>query len=559
MPDNVELAAKYYLHHFEYVVDFVETHYQSLLNAAECAFIARFRALSENARCLFVRLTNRRHRFFRIDKLHYPEIDALADCVSELQAVRLLESIDQRHVAQAGEILSIFTKPELMQLAKSFALPAKQLAKLDKSALLSFIIEKIDFISTIDRLQHDTSIIKVCCEHETEMLKFLFFGSRYKDMDQFIIRDLGHIRYEHFDAEQLTPYFTTRAQAENKLAIYQACEYFIELQKTASPETVFDEFISWIQRVERDLIYERTLDKLILRIGAWLEKNNQPESALSVYALTIKPPARERQVRILYKLKNFSEADRLCEKILADPVNSEERFFAEDFIQRRHRKKVIRSATRALRNAEKIILDKDYHRRVEAGVIDYFMARGYQGVHAENDFWRGLLGLLLWDILFDPAAGAIHNPLQRAPSDFYRADFLDNRRSAIESRLALIDDRTDFLAFIKQTVTEKWGMANPLVHWRRDLLPLLAAGCQRLTAVQIRAVLLEMALNLAGNAHGFPDLLIWNESCYFFAEVKSPNDQLSSQQLHWLQFFGKIDIPIRLIRIEWRNSTDVCQ
>jgi hypothetical protein len=37
-----------------------------------------------------------------------------------------------------------------------------------------------------------------------------------------------------------------------------------------------------------------------------------------------------------------------------------------------------------------------------------------------------------------------------------------------------------------------------------------------------------------------------------FIEVKSPNDHLSAIQYFWHDYFRQIDIPFRLIRVQWK-------
>jgi hypothetical protein len=50
-----------------------------------------------------------------------------------------------------------------------------------------------------------------------------------------------------------------------------------------------------------------------------------PDLALPVFRLTHEPPSRERQVRILHKIKNNEEAQALCEQI-SEPQNADEQF-----------------------------------------------------------------------------------------------------------------------------------------------------------------------------------------------------------------------------------------
>ena len=55
------------------------------------------------------------------------------------------------------------------------------------------------------------------------------------------------------------------------------------------------------------------------------------------------------------------------------------------------------------------------------------------------------------------------------------------------------------------------------------------------------------------NSAGFPDLFIWNEADYQFYEVKSSNDQLSAQQLFWLDFMASAKIKVDVLRVNYRD------
>ena len=72
MPED--LPEGYYLDNFEYLLDFVRTRYEDLLGDEEKQFCNRFFSLSDDARKLYVRLTNRKGSYFRVDKIIYAEI-----------------------------------------------------------------------------------------------------------------------------------------------------------------------------------------------------------------------------------------------------------------------------------------------------------------------------------------------------------------------------------------------------------------------------------------------------------------------------------------------------
>ena len=82
------LREGYYLDNFHTLLDHVEARYADLFASAERAFLADFRALDLAAQRLWVRLISRRGPCFRVDRLSYPEIGALADPIARLDAIR---------------------------------------------------------------------------------------------------------------------------------------------------------------------------------------------------------------------------------------------------------------------------------------------------------------------------------------------------------------------------------------------------------------------------------------------------------------------------------------
>ncbi len=47
-------------------------------------------------------------------------------------------------------------------------------------------------------------------------MKFLFFGNRYLDMTEFVMRDMGLVQFESHDDDKLVARFNTRKDAEDK-------------------------------------------------------------------------------------------------------------------------------------------------------------------------------------------------------------------------------------------------------------------------------------------------------------------------------------------------------
>ncbi len=564
--ERKELPPKYYLSYFQYLLDFVKNKYKAILISTEWDFLQAFDRLSEDEQCLFIRFTNRRGRFFKTDKLKYPEIAAISTTLRQLIDKGFLLKIDSQHQHWIGDILAIYNKTELLQLAQMLGLATKGKASLHKEALLDWLLENSRFDDILPWLNPETEaipqVIQVGYEAEVQMLKFLFFGSRYGDMSDFVVRDLGLMQYEQFDEDMLVPHFQTRAEAEDKLKVSLAKEdFFLMQEQHIDALEIYHWFLAWHEQHYAQLseIALPSYERLILRVATFLEKNKHPDQALAIYRYSVLPPSRERQVRLLHKQKNTPEALALCEQMLAEPQNADEQFFALDFTNKiqaiAEKKKAKKSVTTQLQQASSITLDKAWQRQVELGVINYYEQQHKKACFSENHLWRSLFGLLFWDIIFDTTTLAIHHPLQRSPSDLFKPHFFEKRKEKMEERLQILTDAEACNRYLHQTFFEKYGITNPLVDWYGGLFPILLALTEKLSPEQITAVMLEMAKNLRENIRGFPDLFVWDDGDYEFIEVKSPTDSLSNQQLYWLKFFETINLRARVLRITWRNES----
>jgi hypothetical protein len=553
--ERPELPPRYYLDYFDYVLDFVQKMYAPILNEAEEEFLRSYHALPEDARCLFIRFSNRRGSFFKVNSLAYNEINAIPEALTELIDNGFAEVLSRQHAPRATEVLQLFSKPELLLLTQSLAPvvpPPKSILKPD---LTRWLLHEYPFPVLLSALEAQEPVVKVGYEVEVMMMKFLFFGNRYADMTEFVVRDLGHVRFQSFAEEQLSVRFATRKDADDKLMISITGETFYQLRDELPPEEIYDWFMNWQGGLTDDLspVAQPAYRQLVLRVGAWLERKKLPEQALTVYQLTDHAPSRERRARLLHRLGDTEEALALCDDMQAHPQNADERFFALDFREKilNKKKRTTRRTTRAMHAAESVAIPLAYRYQVERGVMQHYREQGYQALFSENEPWRALFGLLFWDIIYDTNVQAIHHPLQRVPSDFFLPDFYFKRHSLLKARVLELGTREQIRAVVQRTYAEKLGTTNVLVSWYPELLETVLAVVALLTPVQLHTVLLEMAANLRENTRGFPDLLVWKEHEYAFVEVKSPTDHLSARQLHWQHFFADISISSKVLRVVW--------
>ncbi|WP_229206740.1 VRR-NUC domain-containing protein [Dyadobacter crusticola] len=551
----IDLPPKYYHDYFSYVLEFVRKRYAHLLNEKELGFLETYDRLSEDAQCLFIRFSNRSKSFFRVNSLSYSEITDLPAVLEELHDNGFIESICDAHEPRFGEIMELFTKPEHLhftRLLEPDVMPAKSIKKPD---LVRWLMHDYDFKTLCEIITTTEPVVKVTYEAEVMLMKFLFFGNRHADMTEFVIRDLGHVRFQSFDEQFLSIQFETRKEVDDTLTVSLMKETFDVIKNALPPEEVYDWFMNWYAGNGPGLASKAlpSFNLLILRIGAWLERKKMLSQALVIYQLTNDAPARERRVRLLYNLGEIEEALALCEEIAENPQNADERYFSLDFQERikNKKRKLVKRTTQALKDAAAIEVPITFRFQVEYGAIEYYRAQGYNAFFSENEPWRALFGLLFWDIIYDTNVQTIHNPLQRIPSDFFLPDFYFKRSAQLKERLEAASSREIIDELVSQTFKDKFGITNVLVPWYEGALEKVLTLTSLLSPEKIRAVMLEIALNLRENTRGFPDLLVWNENEYAFIEIKSPTDHLSSRQLHWQHFFAEHEVSSRIVRVNW--------
>ncbi len=552
------LQPRYYWTNFRYVLDLVRRLYSPLLTATETNFLDCFDALSLDAQCLYVRVSNRKGVFFRVNKLNYPEITDLAVALSELLGAGFLEPLHRQHQPLGRDVLDVFTKPDLLTYLPLEPDESRSLQKLKKEDVVQYVLDELDFGALVTGLTAQEAVVKVNFEVEVMLVKFLFFGNRGSDMTEFVMRDMGMMNFEQHDESKMTARFRTRKEVDDKLLISLTNERFYQLKEAETPpQEVYDWFLNWNEtRPNLATIAQPGYQKLVCRVGAYLERAKLPEQALVVYQLSDHVPARERRVRLLHKNGLTDEALALLDEIAVTPQNAEERYFAQDFREKilgtAAKKRPRKATTRFLSDAESLSIPAAYRHHVEAGVMNHYLAEGQDAAFTENYPWRGLFGLVFWDVIYDTNVAAIHHPLQRAPSDFYLPDFYFRREELLKKCLTDLATKDDWRRHVGRTYNAKFGITNVLVDWNDELLGLVNQLIDLLDLAQLRLILLEMARNVREHTRGFPDLLVWNGAGdYSFVEVKSPTDHLGPQQLHWLEYFQTIGVRGKVVRVVW--------
>ena len=217
----VELAPHYYLDNFLRLCDTVEDRYADILSKEERDALHGFRSLSFAARCLYVRLVSRTGPWFRESKLDYPEIGPVGEALDELLETKMIEQAGE---LDAGDLGQLFTRPEL-QGAFADRLGAKR--RNNKAALLE-AIEALGLAGgdMLDAMQGEEPGRIVAPQHLDiiELLQLLFFGNRYQSLTEFVLEDLGIMRYFPYSLERQGRKFESREALQEMVADISRCQ-----------------------------------------------------------------------------------------------------------------------------------------------------------------------------------------------------------------------------------------------------------------------------------------------------------------------------------------------
>lgn len=540
------LPPTYFLDHFRQVLCDVQTRCGSLLNQRERDYCTRIEALPEAALCLYVRLTNRRGPYFRLSKLSYAEVPDIAAAVEELEAAGLLCrcTIDLTF----SLLMDCFTFPELRA-----ALPRTKQAR--KPDMVSWIATWEDREMWLSALLAEEPLVSLTPDDPWGFLRFLFFGESVENLSGFVTQALGHVVPEFVDPQSLTAHFCTRKEAEDTFRLSQL---YAEFRLRREVQEARDLYAWWhAQAMDRTLLETKAHslhDRLIERLGRLLEREGAVEEAMHLYTQSPVAPMRERLVRLWMKAGRAEEARHLCHAMLAAPCHAEESYAARHLLGRLDKRSRATPARGMLNDGP--VMELDFAPSVESAVLEAMQAEGWQGAHSENWVWNALFGLLLWDAIYDPLPGAFVQPLQIAPTDLHSAEFYIRRQARIETDLARLHDVQECVRHLQARHDAKLGTSNPFVGWHAALPGMIEAHLHHVPALASAAVLRHFAQDVKRRKRGFPDLFLWREGACRFVEVKSPNDQLSPAQYHWLQFFAEAGLDVAVQRVRWRVTED---
>ena len=545
---NPKLNPFYYLDYLDYLLSFVSKRYEQVFKAPERERLQAFQALPKPARALYTRLLQRKGAYFRVDKLTYSELPTLDIAVKNLINAGFLQLI---RGGRQDLFLSLRTVKELKQLA---VLTPLGLSNASRAQIEQTIAETSLELPDLEIVCVREQTLMALCQH-------LFFGNEYQDLSEFVLSDLGLQRFETVDLS-LSPAFSTR----DDLDLLRLIGTFRQWAKTLERDSLrlkrkpdeanqieltkaLTSLTEMVPDASEHPLVMRALNKLHLSLGRIHERIGLANEALRCYQKSDLAPALMRQARL--QIKTAPEvALLLCNTILKSSNDPEARHYAERVLRANHGA-ISEEAVRVPNplRIEQINLPLNKVTRVERRVIEHFAEQGRIAVHIENHLYPALLGLLFWEVIFTPIPGAFHHPFQRGPADLDEADFAHRRAASFAQRFNMLSTLAQRQRQLESCYTDKFGLANPFVHWSAIELPGLLFVLNHTAWPALSAIFRRILQNPKKFRSGFPDLIVFSTAHYELIEVKGPGDRLQTHQTAWLRFLSAEGIEVSVLQV----------
>lgn len=532
---SIKDLPKYYYHkNFCEIIDSVEAELFHLLEQRNVDFLKNFRDLPFPAQCAYVRMIGRKGYVFNIDKFEYPEIEHLSKQFEVLNSTGFVRPVSRQDLR--GYLFSL-TKPQLTLILSDQLCETKFKKSWKKDRLIDIAVKETDFDTLF--IPHNTWVQSK--SKPLEYILFLYFGQIESNLQSLTLRDLGLVKHPKSD-QKYGAQFESIDSAKSAWFFRTALRDFRQ-NDPIKVKTLIDTVDEWPQSPCSVSISAR--DKLLHQIGRLLERRGDVDSALEIYERSDTSLCNERVVRLRYKNGDKAWVKSRLEDMIESPFSDDEHSFAQDFYERKFKKKRTSIVTDILRESSSLQLDEAFKNQVERTVMRHFQEQGLVCFRAENVPWRNLFGLLFWEELYQDA------PTYNIPQSLSSEKFYTDNKDKIEAKLKDLDTPHLVMMHLLKTLTKHFGTQQSIVHWGTGSLERLKALITAAPKGAIAKILRLMAKNWHGTKDGFPDLMIIENGVCRFVEVKAAGDVVRRNQLTRLRQLRSAGFRAEILQVNW--------
>lgn len=270
-------------------------------------------------------------------------------------------------------------------------------------------------------------------------------------------------------------------------------------------------------------------------------------AGLEIFSPVHKEEYKEIEKQVLREIKDQHETapkyqySELSQQEVIDRAKTEVIQVPVEHVRGKERKVGIRKEGRVL--------------SAEEFATEYFRESGYSVLETESVPFHALFGIFMYLLISDPTdfntrISSFGNradyedglrPMRMIsfikPNDFGTSGYFQRRKIQIERHFIELDDFSDLEEL--EWLFDLWSVASAdfrhylWAHREQDLEK--ARSVTKVLGLEnLKRVLLYMVRNYWKNHCGWPDLLVFDDSGFFFCEVKSSKDRLSENQKNWL-------------------------
>lgn len=552
IPANTLEDPFYYLSNFRQVLDWLRRRYSDVLRNEELAFVEGFATLDQASQALLVRMIMRKGPLYRASKLVYGEI---GPTLTAIQPVLQRGWVDDCQPISLAQLFELLGKPELYPLFRHHGLAAGARKSQWLEQLLEHYPDDLPFAQWWRESADAVYVLQIrpLCDR----LRLLFFGNLYQDWSQFVLADLGIMRYEQIPLGHESRSLHQATDIDQYMALHDARQ---ALENG-------DERAPLVARVLELELHNPWLlgrrDKLLFQMGYLYEREGLLEQALVIYTASRFAESRARQIRVLERMGHLEQAVELAQLALQAPHNGAERQQVQRMLPRLRRGLGLpaqpASKAQAAQRLDLCLARVGPARSVEAWVQAHLQEEGGPVFYVENTLFTSLFGLLCWPAIFAPLPGAFFHPFQSGPADLHQADFHPRRAALFETCLAELADGR-YQVTLRQRYRDKFGLQSPFVYWGMLDEALLDITLRCVPAAHLLQCFRRMLEDLKANCTGMPDLIqFWPQrGAYRMIEVKGPGDRLQDNQVRWLAFCAQHDMPVQVCYVTWDASAEPC-
>jgi hypothetical protein len=552
----------YYLENFNTALGWLQQHYGDLLNETEAGFIERFQRLPSQSSALLVRMLGRRGELFRTEKLRYAEIGCARAAAAPLieagwmDGAPVLTAAELGRVLRKGEVQRVFGCTTHAAAGGSDENARLGLPSLPRHGRKADLLMSIESVPLEPRRLADwwpdspDVIFRVVIKPLCERLRLLFFGNFDQDWSEFVLTDLGIFKYEQVPRDVATRAFQTRQHIDTFHALADCRRLLEESDDLAAvvgalPPPIADN--EWLEGRRR---------KLQFQIARGYEQQKDFVRALAIYRDCQYAGARLRSVRTLERLGQIDSALELAFRVREQPADEVEVQQIGRMWPRLRRKAGLKTCR--VRRAPgwptfQLVLPVTERPVHLEGATGEALSTPEAPVHyVENGLLNSLFGLLCWQAIFAPVAGAFFHEFQAAPADLLAPDFRARRDSQFAHCLEQLDSNA-YRDTICRNFLHKQGIQSPFVFWGVVTEALLSVALDCLPPRHLKAFFGRILSDIRANRCGLPDLVQFlpAQRRYQLIEVKGPGDRLQDNQVRWLGFCVTQGIPVSVCHVSW--------